>query len=431
MTTVVTDSAFTAFTASDAGRTGDGEVLPVEVGRSTRLGVRVRRGSDGRLDLVPDGTTSGPVRAALLAHGSVAQVVVRRHRGRLVAVVLPRDDEHLARRPATPTELALDRVARLAPRRVLHIGIGGMELPTALSAQCVGYDLVDPSVPKVCEVLAGRPDLRQRLRLLAAPPTVDVFADEEPYDVVLLDMAAPSLSVLDVPTTAVDLLRLVHTAGAVFVANLRDPRLERLANQLRTGRAKSTPDAAGWSPPAVLRAIAQRAPWTEAHAYPLLGPLPEAATYGLLLRPARTVVKVPLLRWGRDLHSTAQLAQLLAGRGVERLRLIGIPPAGVADIPAARRPGSGRPRAAVDWREIDAVAAEHRYRVTPVASLTGAEDRFDVLVERKTEQDGRRPGGGLAARLRAWLAVRLPEHSAAVDLVVLGDDANRTEEASP
>lgn len=391
--------------------------------RTAPYGVRVCRRSDGRLDLVSEGSTVwGPVRAALLAHGSVAQVVVRQHKGRLVAVVLARAAEPVRRRPTTAIGLALDRLARLAPQRALHLGIGDMDLSAALSAHCADYELADPSVDKICEVLAGRPDLRQRVRLSAAHPTVDVFAAKKPYDVVLLDAAAPSLSSLDVPGTAVGLLRLVRGDGVVCVVNLRDPRLERLANLLRTGRAESTPDAAGWSPPAVQRALAGRAPWADWQAHVLLGPLPAAATYHLLLRPARTTTKTPLLRWGRDLHSPAQLDRLLSGRGVARLRLIGLPAAGVADVVPPGWAMCGRARTAVDWWDIDTVAAEHGYRTTPLASLTEAEELFDVLVERQDSSGRPSPGGGLAARLRAWLAVRLPGLAAEVDLVVLGED---------
>ncbi|MFD4636539.1 hypothetical protein ACFWN2_04435 [Lentzea sp. NPDC058436] len=388
-----------------------------------RYGVRVCRHPDGRLDLVPDGPTVwGPVRAALLAHGSVAQVVVRQHNGRLVAVVLPGPAEPVQRRSTTAIGLALDRLARLAPRRALHLGIGDMDLSAAFSAQCADYELADPSADKICEVLARRPDLRQRVRLSAAHPAVDVFAAKKPYDVVLLDAAAPSLSCLDVPGTAVDLLRLVRGGGAVFVVNLRDPRLERLANLLRIGRAESTPDAAGWSPPAVQRALAGRAPWVDWQSHLLLGPLPAAATYHLLLRPARSNAKTPLLRWGRDLHSMAQLDRLLSERGAVRLRLIGLPAAGVADIVLPGRTAERRRRTAVDWRDVDTVAAEHGYRTTPLASLSESEALFDVLVERQDPAGRPRLGGGLAARLQAWLAVRLPGLAAQVDLVVLGED---------
>jgi hypothetical protein len=405
-----------------------GEIGEVYLAGTTRLGVRVRRGLDGRLDLLADvqeaQATSAALRSALAAHPLVAQVVVLHRAGRAMAVVVPR--KHPAGYPARSPRVdeLLGRIGRLAPERVLQIGIGDVELPAALSAQCAGYRLVDPSVPRVCDVLARRPDLRLRSQVRAMPAAIDALASAELNDLVLIDLAAPSLSTLDIPAAAGAALRLVHRAGAVVVANLRDPRLERLASWIHTGTPLSTPDAAGWSPPAVLRALA--AALVDAHAYP---PLRLAGEFDVVLRNATGRTRVPVLRWHRDLHSPAQLARLLGQRTVERVRLVGIPLAGVVNGVAAWR-ASAEPRSGtiryglgigVDWRVVEAIGAEHGYLVTFSASLTGAEYHFDAIVERQAAAQ-RPPGPAaerLTVRLRRWLGLRSPGMAGPVDLVVL------------
>ncbi|HEX6340514.1 hypothetical protein [Umezawaea sp.] len=385
-------------------------------------GLHLADGGD-RVDLTA-ADTSSELSAVLAAHPLVAQVVVLRQSGRVTAVVVPRPEPVVpSARPARTAQL-LDRLNRLDPHRVLQIGIGDLDLPASFSAQCTTYRLVDLSLTRVCDVLTRRPDLRPRMSVRAISAVGDPITAPEPYDLVLVDLAAPSLSTVDLPTAVVRWLRLVGGAGAVFVANLRDPRVERLANWTRTGRPSSVRDAAGWSPPALLRGLAVGHD-VAAHAYPPLGPV---GHFDVVLRHAGAHLRLPMLRWNREVQSPAHLARLLASRRVERVRLVGIPLAGVVDTVLARRARESRPAAVrygygngVDWHEVEAVAADHGYEVTFAASLTGTEYHFDAVLERSeaTARRSARPHGGLAPRLRRWLALRAPDLTGPVDLVVL------------
>ncbi len=210
----------------------------------------------------------------------------------------------------------------------------------------------------------------------------------------------------------------------MFVANLRDPRVERLTTWTRTGHPRTTPDAAGWSPPALLRGLAV-GHGIEAHAYPPLGPVGD---FDVVLRHADAHPKLPMLRWNREVQSPEHLGSLLAGRGVERVRLVGIPLAGVVDSVLAWRAHESRSAAVrygyghgVDWHEVEAIGADHGYEVTFAAPLTGAEYHFDAVLQRSGVASRRaaRTHGGLAPRLRRWLALRAPDLTGPVDLVVL------------
>ncbi|QFZ21166.1 hypothetical protein EKG83_30655 [Saccharothrix syringae] len=362
------------------------------------------------------------LRTALEAHPLVARVAVVRQADRTVAVVVPRSAP--AALPARPPRIAqlLDRAGRLAPRRVLQIGIGDVELPASLSAQCTAYRLVDPSLPRVCDVLTRRPDLRRRMTVRAISSLGDLLAAPDRYDLVLVDLAAPSLSTVDVRSAVVGWLRLAGDPGAVLVANLRDPRVERLAS-----RAGTTPGAAGWSPPALLRNLAV-GPGVEAHAYPALD---LTGDFDVVLRRAGAGHRTPMLRWNREVQSPEHLARLLAVHCVERVRLVGIPLAGVVDTALARRADVPHPGAVrygyghgVDWREVEAIGADHGYEVTFAAPLTGAEYHFDAVLERSGVPARPTPPtpDRLAPRLRRWLALRAPDIADQVDLVVLGAD---------
>lgn len=243
----------------------------------------------------------------------------------------------------TRTHQLADRITRLSPQRVLQVGIGDPHLPEELEQQFPVFRVVEP--------------------LVAAEALLTNH-----YDLVLLDLSAPSLSTLDIPAAV---LAALSRSRAVFVANLRDPRVEWLAS-------RTTHNAAGWSAPALMRGLAD-VPGVEVHAYPPLGP---DGDFDVVLRHASEARKVPMLRWNREVGSIDHLRTLLSQRCVERVRLVGIPLAGVVElVPPQRasiRYGFG---AGIDWREVEAICADHGYDVTFVASLTGTEYHFDAVLE--------------------------------------------------
>lgn len=333
------------------------------------------------------------VHTLLAAHPLVAKVFVVQQDDRTVVMVVPRRQARIPDQVSRAVQLR-DRVLRLAPQRVLQVGVGDPDLPEALAKHCAVYRLVEP---------------------LRAAEALKM----DQYDLVLLDLAAPKLSTLDIPAAV---LAALSRAGAVFVANLRDPRVERLESWTRTGEPRSTPDAAGWSPPALVRGLAD-VPGVEVHAYPPLGPVGD---FDVVLRHAGEAAKVPMLRWNREVQSPAHLSRLLEERCVERVRLVGIPLAGVVDSVLAWRENAPRSAAirygfgvGVDWREVEAISADHGYDVTFVASLTGTEYHFDAVLER-SGRPPRRPPDQLAPQLRRWLAERAPDIGP-VDLAVLDD----------
>jgi len=282
----------------------------------------------------------------------------------------------------------LDRLRRLPARRVLHVGGGDQasdlvrDLAAALAGRCSRYDVVDAA-----SCADGYPPGR--------------------YDLILLDLAPPrraAAGTVDPVHAAASALGRVKPDGAVFVADMRDPRLERLVSWARTGRPECRHDPACWSPAAILRALDVAAPAARVHVYPPLGPLtgPAAsAGFDVVVRPpqqagdGRAAARPPLpLRWGREVLDSGQLSRLLSRRGPDRVRIVGIPLRGVVETAADRLaeepwvPGRRRLGAGVDRTELEAAGAEHGYLLTYTASLTGAVYHFDIVLERQPTASG-------------------------------------------
>ncbi|ATE54997.1 hypothetical protein [Actinosynnema pretiosum] len=282
------------------------------------------------------------------------------------------------------TGLILDRVARAGPTRVVQLGLGDPDLAVALATAHLEYLLVEPSTQRASDALARRPDLRRRCRTRMAGTLGRAALGGGP-DAVVVDLAAPSLSTTPLTTLVPQLSAALRAGGTVLLANLRDPRVERLLRWAGDGAATSTADAAGWSPPALTRALLTLG--VPAHVYPPLG----TAAYDALLGRAAPTGSGPPLRWGRELGSTSHLARLLATGRVDRARVVGVPVAATAEALASWQAHLGRqgrrPGAGVRWSRVRAIAAEHGYEATPVASLTAAEHHFDVVLERVAPRD--------------------------------------------
>ncbi|TDD50918.1 non-ribosomal peptide synthetase [Saccharopolyspora elongata] len=341
-------------------------------------------------------------------------------------------------------DATVERVASLAPERILEIGVGTGLLMSQLAPRCESYWATDFS-PVVVEALRNRLDGDTgyaNVELLCRPAHVLDDLPTDFFDTIVINSVVqyfPSVDYLvEVLTAAV---RLLRPGGAVFVGDVRNLRLLRcFATAVELGRAD------GSTPPSVLRRSVEQnilqekellvAPDFFARFRDVVEDVGEIDVrikrgaghneltryrYDAVLRKTTDVVgptgdaAEPLeLRWGRDVRDFAGLREVLSSTRPERLSVSGIPNARLttdlaavravehgADVESARaelvRDVAG---AEPDPEGFNELAAEIGYR----AALTwsrAAEELDAVLVRGDILGDGQPhpPTGGAG---RPW-----------------------------
>ncbi|MEU9946645.1 AMP-binding protein, partial [Streptomyces lavendulae] len=343
---------------------------------------------------------------------------------------------------------AVDRIRALRPRRVLEIGVGTGLILAHVAPQCEAYwgtDISPVVVATLREQVRRETSLAGRVELRTQPAHDLTGLPEGYFDTVVLNSVVqyfPSGTYLAEVLEGVS--RLLAPGGSVFIGDVRHRRLHRgFAASVALHQADPGADAA-----TLLRAVDQGvAREQELLVDPeffagLAGPgsVVDVRTkdggydneltryrYDVVLRPQGTaavsVDAAPQLLWGRDLSGVDALAAELSGSRPEQLRVVGVPSARLAGHLAALRTleagtvpegtggdGAGDVRGVPTHAELEAVAADHGYRVAVTWSATGGVGRLDAVF---VAEDA--PGHGSAALDGVWAGVYGPAVDAGAD----------------
>ncbi|MEU4091796.1 non-ribosomal peptide synthase/polyketide synthase [Streptomyces sp. NPDC026673] len=358
----------------------------------------------------------------------------------------------------------VERIAALAPRRVLEIGVGSGLLLSRLAPDCEAYwgtDVSEEAVAALRAQIRDVPELAGRVELSARPAHDTTGLPEGHFDVVVVNSVAqyfPGADYLE------DVLRkaaaLLAPGGAIFVGDVRNLRLLRTlraAVESRRGAGDDTDDKEA------LRAAVDRSVAWEGEL--LVDPDWFAGLDGLAaeVRIKRGVHHNELTRYRYDVvlrpaHATAvpdagdevawaalggldDLDARLAARP-ERLRVTAVPNARLAEdldalavLDDSSRPGTGGADG-VDPESLHELAARHGLS----AALTWTGDADDGSLDAVFTPQGTDPGplyrtgGGrplanrpapfrdvsaLMRTLRAHAAEFLPEYMVPAALVPL------------
>ncbi|MEV0696793.1 amino acid adenylation domain-containing protein [Saccharopolyspora sp. NPDC050389] len=343
-------------------------------------------------------------------------------------------------------DATVERVASLAPKRILEIGVGTGLLMSQLAPMCESYWATDFS-PVVVEALRDRLDGDAgyaNVELLCQPAHVFDDLPTAFFDTILINSVVqyfPSVDYLvEVLTEAV---RLLRPGGAVFVGDVRNLRLLRcFATAVELSRTD------GSTAPSVLRRSVEQnilqekellvAPDFFARLRDVVDGVDEIDVrikrgaghnelaryrYDAILRkaadvagPTGDVAELIELRWGRDVRDFTGLRELLSGTRPERLRVSGIPNARLTtDLAAVRAVEHGadvesaraelvRDVAGVepDPEEFHELAEEIGYRVALTWSRVAEE--LDAALVRSDIPDDGQPHASTGSAGRPWSA---------------------------
>ncbi|MDN3260663.1 amino acid adenylation domain-containing protein [Streptomyces sp. CSDS2] len=280
----------------------------------------------------------------------------------------------------------LERIRALQPGRVLEIGVGTGLLLSGLAPECEEYWGTDFS-PVVVEELRRHvdavPELARRVRLRVQAAHEHGELPQGHFDTIVLNSVAQYFPNGGYLTQVVEqAFRLLAPGGALFLGDLRNPRLLRtFASGVQTARAEDPGDTA-----AIRRAVEQSLVLEKellvdpeyfsalAHHVPDLAgtdiQLKRGTAHNELTRYRydATLYKTgitphplddaPTRPWTRDLGA---LAQYLGSARPDRLRVTGVPHARIAaDLAAQRALESGT---APDVRDTAGVDPEDLHRL--------------------------------------------------------------------
>ncbi|RLL65972.1 non-ribosomal peptide synthase/polyketide synthase [Streptomyces sp. Z26] len=353
-------------------------------------------------------------------------------------------------------ERTVARITELRPRRVLEIGVGSGLLLSRLAPRVEAYwatDFAAPVIRKIGDDLRRDPALAAKVELRCRAAHETDGLPEDFFDTVVINSVIQYFPSADYLTEVVTgAMRLLRPGGALFVGDVRNPRLAPAFHAaIQLARAGDGADADA------VRAAAERGLRLEKEL--LVDPdyftaLADAHGYGVDLRTKRGQhhneltrhrYDAVLLRAGddgepdgegfttaaaRDLSGvraepwagTDALAALLGAERPDALRVDGVPDArttgelaalhalSTGHLPAPGDAFDGRDGGdGVDPEDLHALAAAHGYRaLTTYAPETG---RYDAVFTRGTEPVGRtaglyRPGGGTAPYANTPTAAR-------------------------
>ncbi|MGW6919207.1 amino acid adenylation domain-containing protein, partial [Kitasatospora sp. NPDC054939] len=340
-------------------------------------------------------------------------------------------------------DTTVERIRALRPRRVLELGVGTGLLLSRLAPDCEEYWGTDFS-PSVIEALQRHVDAdpaladRVRLRTCAAHETDGL--PEGRFDTVVINSVVqyfPNAGYLEQVLDRA--LRLLAPSGAVFVGDVRNPRLLRaLATGVQVARATDLGDPAALRravehtlvlekellvDPEFFTALRHHVPGIAGTDLRLKhGTAQNELTryrYDVTLHKEGAAVlpldAAPTRPWRRDQDSPAALADHLRTERPELLRLTGVPNARVAqelgyaraldaglpptaepptaDRPTPEQPTEGDPLGPVDPDAFHRLGAELGYWVG-VTWATHAPEAVDVvLVRGDRTADGAAPVG--------------------------------------
>ncbi|MFF2382011.1 non-ribosomal peptide synthase/polyketide synthase [Streptomyces sp. NPDC058108] len=333
-------------------------------------------------------------------------------------------------------EQTVARIRSLRPRRVLEIGVGSGLLLSRLAPGAEAYwatDFAAPVIRKLGEDLRQDPALAAKVELRCRPAHDTTGMPEDYFDTVVLNSVIQYFPDVDYLTEVIEgAMRLLRPGGALFVGDVRNPRLARAFHT-----AIQLTRAAGDTDPETVRRAAERGLRLEKE----LLVDPDYFTglgHGVDLRTKRghhhnelsrhrydavlyregadplDVTTVPALPW-----SPGGLEARLRGQRPERLRVTEVPDARTAGELAARRAlDEGRPvpriepGGGVDPEELHALGASLGYRVLTTWSCELGHYEAVFLREETEGQPARvtaglyRPGGGEPPYANAPTAAR-------------------------
>jgi SAM-dependent methyltransferase/acyl carrier protein len=377
----------------------------------------------------------------------------------------------------------VDRISSLRPRRVLEIGTGSGLILARIAPRCEAYwgtDFSAVAIHALSAEIAKRPDLAGRVEL--RQQAADNF-DGLPmgfFDTVVLNSVVqyfPSAAYLEqVLRQALD---LVCPGGAVVVGDVRDLRLLRcLRAAVHISRSAIPTD------PAELRQLVGRSMADEEElvidpgfftAFQRLADdiggvdirLKRGASHNeltryrydavLLKRPAQdwpSAEEMPRLRWGTDVRGRTDVMEYLSSRRPAWARLVGVPNARLTgELAAWRALDDGcaaevirqrlASRGGIDPEELILAGEALGYSTAATWSDQADVGTFDVIFAAdgraavglyRPAGDGRMPlpsytsdpvrsrtARGLAGRLRAAVAERLPDYMVPAAVVVVDE----------
>ncbi|HEV7646708.1 MAG TPA: amino acid adenylation domain-containing protein [Actinophytocola sp.] len=365
----------------------------------------------------------------------------------------------------------VDRIRRLAPRRVLEIGVGSGLLLAHLAEDCEAYWATDLS-PTVIDTLRAQVSavdgLASRVVLKVQPADSVEGLPVGWFDTIIINSVIhyfPDAEYLR--RVLVEALRLLAPGGALYVGDVRNLRTRReFHTAVECGRHTGDRDGLRWS--IEQRALTDNEMLLDPRAFSTLHrDMPGLASvralvkrgaahneltrhrYDVVLRLGSppSPVDAERLRWGTDVTSMTDVVVRLAARPAA-LTISAVPDRRLSgEVAAARVLADGGTPAdvavalgatgdAVDPEDLHVLGAEHGYRVgisvaaagTVDVALTVSGDPEDLLVQQPesgelrefaSEPTAVRPSGALAARLRRYVADVLPAHMVPSAIVVL------------
>ncbi|MEU1517123.1 non-ribosomal peptide synthase/polyketide synthase, partial [Streptomyces sp. NPDC005811] len=462
--------------------------------RMYRTGDVVRRRRDGELEFLGRADDQvklrgfriepGEIESVLAAHPSVRRAVVAVRDEQLVAYVVPdrpgterdhgREQDHISGwreiydalpvasapaalgdnftgwnssydgRPIPEEEMrewrdtTVDRIRALKPRRILEVGVGTGLLLARLAPDCETYwatDFSATAVDTLAARLADRPELAERV-VLRTQPAHDLAGLPGGFDTVVVNSVVQYFPSADYLLDVIrGLTSLLAPGGALFVGDVRNPRLRRaLATAVHAPRTDG---------PAALRGAVAQALRDEEEL--LVDPDFFAALPGrvdgiravavevkrgrfhneltrhrydvtLHTRPAGTWSGFTEAAWGRALGTPGEVRDLLAATDPAVLRITGVPNARVTGEVAADRAlheGGTTPVPGVDPEDWYALGAATGRRTQVTWSPDGPDTVDVVLVDPARVADPDAPvdtgrAGRTAGRESRGLPTRAP-----------------------
>ncbi|MFC8964999.1 non-ribosomal peptide synthase/polyketide synthase [Streptomyces sp. NPDC057094] len=334
-------------------------------------------------------------------------------------------------------ERTVARIRALRPRRVLEIGVGSGLLLSRLAPDAEAYwatDFAAPVIRKLGEDLLRDPELAAKVELRCAPAHDTDGLPEDFFDTVVINSVVQYFPDIDYLTDVVEgAMRLLRPGGALFVGDVRNPRLARTFHTaIQLTRATDDAD------PVAVRKAADRGLRLEKELlvdpdyFTTLG-------HGVDLRTkrghhhnelTRHRYDAVLYREGADpldLGAAPSVGWSTAGvvgtrlreENPECLRVTGVPDARTAGELAAQRaldqgrhPGGTITGGGVDPEELHALGASLGYRVLTTWSreLGHYEAVFvkETSDDRAGEDEGRTRSGGAARRARVTAGLYRP-----------------------
>ncbi|MFE2757873.1 amino acid adenylation domain-containing protein, partial [Actinosynnema sp. NPDC059335] len=334
------------------------------------------------------------------------------------------------------------RVRELEPRRVLEIGVGSGLLLARLAPSCEAYwgtDLSREAVDALRAHVDADARLADRVQLRAQPAHVVDGLPTGYFDTVVLNSVAqyfPNVDYLaDVLRRALD---LVVPGGAVFVGDVRNLRLlPHLRNAL--GHRGAVRERELLLDPGFFAVLAATTDGVTGLDLRLKrGTRHNELTryrYDAVLRkgPALSVADALRLRWGTHVTDLDGLANHLAVKRPDRVRVTDVPNARLADAPGGREPEDFHDlgarlgyTVATTWSPdaedgFDAVLVAHA-RGTALTDTyrqpTDATTDLSAYANEPVLPDELRE---LVESLRAFVAESLPEHMVPAAVVVVDE----------